>query len=224
MQTDAFSSQDGFSSVLTKSNPNIWPMDSSSLHNLQPQLNCNLTPYQATQFTECGGHQQYQSPFNSNNVCKPNLRKFDEMELSTSGPPSKKRKKDEESHQMFDTPPESRTPAIKRKREEDIADSSIDMEENVGINVNPKTKRKTEHKSFTTKDMPNSRFVLLRFGSDSETIDSKIICKEPFGVMVQTIKENERMKVPLGRRYWAKFTGHVSPHNMQPILDAIHPC
>jgi len=97
---------------------------------------------------------------------------------------------------------------------------------------NPKDKvdrtqkqRKLIHKKPDTKDIPKARNVHVRFGPDiTQTVEAKILYKEPWGVMVCLLEGREDFNAEKGRRYWTKFSGHVHPVTNVPILDAVHPC
>jgi len=89
-----------------------------------------------------------------------------------------------------------------------------------------KTKqRKLLHKKPDAKDIPNARIVLVRFCADFlQTVEAKILYKEPWGVMVLLLESREDLGAEKGRRYWTKFSGQVHPITNIPILDAVHPC
>jgi hypothetical protein len=55
-------------------------------------------------------------------------------------------------------------------------------------------------------------------------VQAKIVCKEPWGVRVEVLEERSDLSLHLGMRYWARFTGTVSPITNIPILEAMHPC
>jgi len=85
--------------------------------------------------------------------------------------------------------------------------------------------RKLLHKKAETRDIPQVRTVQVRFpGSDRSILEAKILYKEPWGVMVGMLEDNDVVGVTKGRRYWAKYSGNVNPLTGTPILDAVHPC
>lgn len=85
--------------------------------------------------------------------------------------------------------------------------------------------RKFLHKKPDAKDIPKARLVHVRFGPDiTQTVEAKILYKEPWGVMVQLLEGSEELNAEKGRRYWTKFSGHVHPITNIPILDAVHAC
>jgi len=84
---------------------------------------------------------------------------------------------------------------------------------------------KTVQKKPDIRDIPRARHVLLCFPEAGDVmVAAKIVCKEFWGVRVEVLEEQLELAVSAGTRYWARFTGTVSPVTNIPVLQAIHAC
>jgi len=84
--------------------------------------------------------------------------------------------------------------------------------------------QRTTLKRPDTRDIPRARLVLVRFLGAKETVEAKIICKEPWGVRVEMCEDRPDLGFSIGARYWARFTGAVSPITNIPLFEVIHRC
>ncbi|ELR11368.1 uncharacterized protein ACA1_134750 [Acanthamoeba castellanii str. Neff] len=74
------------------------------------------------------------------------------------------------------------------------------------------------------RDIPRARHIILRFCDSQQSVEAKIVCKEPWGVRVEVLEERPDLSLSIGTRYWARFTGTVSLITNIPVLEAMHPC
>jgi len=70
------------------------------------------------------------------------------------------------------------------------------------------------------------RNVRLRFGLNERSYQGRVICKEPFGTMVELVENalnEQNEEVPMGKRYWCKWDGFVNSLST-PVLEIMYPC
>lgn len=89
--------------------------------------------------------------------------------------------------------------------------------------------KSTKHQRVVQKkpdarDIPRARHIILRFCDSQQSVEAKIVCKEPWGVRVEVLEERPDLSLSIGTRYWARFTGTVSLITNIPVLEAMHPC
>jgi len=99
----------------------------------------------------------------------------------------------------------------------------------VSFPASPEMDKSAKHqrvvqKKPDTRDIPRARHIILRFCDSQQSVEAKIVCKEPWGVRVEVLEERPDLNLSIGTRYWARFTGTVSLITNIPVLEAMHPC
>ncbi len=117
-------------------------------------------------------------------------------------------------------------PHTKRKRDCDTEEEHNDQPpKEKGEDVASIKHHKVEHKAPNHKDIPKARLVLVRVSCDAkETVEAKILYKEPWGMMVSLLETNAHLDVRCGQRFWTKFTGTVHSVTNIPIVELVHQC
>jgi len=116
-------------------------------------------------------------------------------------------------------------------------DSDIEYEKRKQIKSVHKGANENSHQRLDEKQQSSvrSRHAFIRFGTVKNSFQCKMICKEPFGNLVELLEDAwsedpsdnntvDRQLITAGTRYWCKWDGTVSAHTAQPIFEAMYPC